>query len=226
MAAEVDVQAAKKLPAISVSGEKRSQSIQPSSRHGHRLTLAPIDKTPAKPAEIPPNTNPLLAKAMQTYQNENSSKVAELSRMADLKGRLLPDGEIPSLGQYIVEGSNINAMQNYFGNFFAEKGNFKVAGGERIAELEKKKIGQHKALVNEDLAAYNELGQMRENDIPIERTLSNKLDDINDQTMFSEISATEKVDISDLWVEDEKEMRRKFQQMSGQAGKQAEAKQT
>lgn len=65
---------------------------------------------------------------------------------------------------------------------------------------------------------------MRENDIPIERTLSRKLDDLNDQTMFSEISATEKVDISDLWIEDENEMRRKFQQMSADASKKAEAR--
>ena len=65
---------------------------------------------------------------------------------------------------------------------------------------------------------------MRENDIPIERTLSRKLDDLNDQTMFSEISATEKVDISDLWIEDENEMRRKFQQMSTDASKKAEAR--
>jgi hypothetical protein len=42
--------------------------------------------------------------------------------------------------------------------------------------------------------------------------------------MFSEISATEKVDISDLWIEDENEMRRKFQQMSADASKKAEAR--
>lgn len=68
-----------------------------------------------------------------------------------------------------------------------------------MAEMDKKKIGQHKALQREDMAEYSKITAMRENDIPIERTLSIKLDDVNDQTAFSEISATEKIDISDLW---------------------------
>ena len=59
------------------------------------------------------------------------------------------------------------------------------------------------------MAEYKELDVMREGDIPIERVVSGTFSDINDQACFSD--HFEEVDISDLWEEDEKEMRRKFE---------------
>ena len=78
-------------------------------------------------------------------------------------------------------------------------------------------MGQHKALREEDIEEYKAIGIMKENDITIERVIGKKLDKVDDLTMFSDLGQPseqfEQVDISDLWVENEKEMKRKVNQM-------------
>ena len=61
--------------------------------------------------------------------------------VSEIKGRLLPEGEIPSLGLYVTQGSNIEAMSNFYVSMFAEKGTHTVATGDNMAEMDKKKIG-------------------------------------------------------------------------------------
>jgi len=76
-----------------------------------------------------------------------------------------------------------------------------------MAEMDKKKIALARALNKGDMEEHNEIQRLNETEIPIERTISEELEKVDDTKMFSDLS---EVDIGDLWVEDEKEMRRKI----------------
>jgi len=53
----------------------------------------------------------------------------------------LPEDEVPPLGLYVTQGSNIEAMTNFYSTIFAEKGAHTVTTGENMADVDKKKIG-------------------------------------------------------------------------------------
>lgn len=77
-----------------------------------------------------------------------------------------------------------------------------------MADVDKKLICENKAITRHDMEEYNKIELMKEGEIPIERAFSGDLTEIFNDKMSSDF---EQVDISDLWKEDENEMRRKFE---------------